>query len=152
MALATCDDFGTIAGATLHISATLPATYNEAGFEALSWTEIGGITSIPSVGATYGEVSISLVKTGICKKKGTKDFGTATVEFATAISDTGQIALKTAYASQDAASFKILYQDASADYATGLVMGVPKTNGTGENASMATATIAWTGDIVETVS
>ncbi len=152
MALATCEDYQSISGGSLYISATLPATYNEAGYEALTWTEVGGVTSLPSVGGTFSEVSIPLVKTGTCKKKGTKDFGTGSIEFAAALTDSGQIAMIAAYNSYDSVAFKILYADGSADYVTGNVLGVPKTNGAGGNAAMITAPVSWTTERVEVAS
>jgi hypothetical protein len=152
MPVATCDDFQSISGASLYISATLPATFNEAGYEALTWTEIGGITSIPPTGGSYGEVSINLVKCGKCVKKGIKTFGSGSIEFAHSLTDTGQIAMKTAYDSYDAVAFKVLYQDGSADYLCGLVMGVPKNNGAADAVQAISAAVTWTTDRVEAAS
>lgn len=152
MALATCTDFTTVAGASLYVSATLPATYNEAGYEALTWVEVGGIKSLPSVGGSYSEVSINLVKGGVCIKKGVKSYGSGSIEFAHALTDTGQIALKTAYDATTAYAFKLLYQDSSADYLCGYVMGVPRNNGGADADRSITAAVTWTTDVVEAAS
>ena len=43
----------TAAGSKLFVSATLPGTYDKAGFEALIWTEVGEVTEIPQFGKVY---------------------------------------------------------------------------------------------------
>ncbi len=40
----------TVAGTTIGISASLPATYDSTGFAALSYTTIGEVTDIGSLG------------------------------------------------------------------------------------------------------
>lgn len=149
MPVATCDDFQSLSGSTLYISATLPATYNEAGYEALTWTEVGGIITIPPLGGTYSEVSIPLVKTGTCKKKGTKEYGTGTIKYAAARDDTGQIAMTTAYGSTAAVAFKVLYPDGDADYVTGIVLSNPSDNGEAGAALTRTCSVSWVSDRVE---
>ena len=43
----------TLAGSKVYISASLPATYDSAGFTALTYTEIGEISDIGTVGKEY---------------------------------------------------------------------------------------------------
>jgi len=53
-----------------------------------------------------------------------------------------------AAASQDAYAFKILYNDASIDYVSGIVMGVPKTNGTADTVQVSAASVEWISEVV----
>lgn len=46
------------ANATLSVSATLPATNDQAGYEALTFTRVGGITEIPEIGESNEEGSV----------------------------------------------------------------------------------------------
>ncbi|HSH51600.1 MAG TPA: hypothetical protein VK982_07740, partial [Bacteroidales bacterium] len=47
----------TAAGTTLSVVTGEPATFDEAGFSALSFDEVGEVTSVPSHGAEYALVT-----------------------------------------------------------------------------------------------
>ena len=53
----------TSAGTKLYVSASLPATYNSAGFGALTWTEVGEITDFGEWGKEYTVVNHNPVGT-----------------------------------------------------------------------------------------
>lgn len=46
-----------VAGSTLKISAALPATYDAAGFTALSYTAVSEITDMGSLGKDFSLIS-----------------------------------------------------------------------------------------------
>ena len=61
----------TAAGSKLFVSATLPGTYDKAGFEALTWTEVGEVTEIPQFGKVYTIVNhLPLGQRQTIKRKG----------------------------------------------------------------------------------
>lgn len=51
-------------GWTVYFSATLPATNNAAGFEALVWTKVAGIQSIGSRGLAHETIPVPDLQTG----------------------------------------------------------------------------------------
>ena len=139
------EDLLTIAGGTVLISSVLPATHDEAGFTALTFTEVGGVSSLPQIGGSANVVSFDLLSTGYTtKKKGQKQFGSVTFDYATSAADAGQVIMAAAALSQNSYAFKILYNDGSLDYVTGLVMGAPKTNGTADTVQANSASVEWT--------
>lgn len=89
-------DYITSLGITLYGAAAEPATYDKAGFDAVSWTEIGGVSNIGgTLGATFESVSFVLLKTGIdAPEKGTVNYGEMTVTVGRDVTDAGQILIK----------------------------------------------------------
>lgn len=116
----------TIAGATLKISASLPATYNAAGFEALSFTTIAEVTDFGSVGKVYDMVEHRPVNDRKkYKLKGGYDNGSMQLKLArmTAVTtDAGQVILQAASNSDADYSFAIFFQDGSNFYMTAKAM------------------------------
>ena len=85
-------------GTTLSISAALPATYDKAGYDALSWTLVSQIGSIPSFGGTAQVTEWIPIDTGVVnKKKGSLNYGDMTLPLAQVLSDAGQIMLKSGF-------------------------------------------------------
>jgi len=146
----TSADLVTIAGGKLYISAGLPATNDTAGFEALSFTEVGGCTDLPSVGASANLVSYDLLSEGYTsKRKGQKQYGAGTSNFATVPTDAWQILVAAAVLSDNEYSFKVEYSNGAIDYTVGLVMGAPKNNGTADTVQANAMAVEWTGVLVE---
>jgi hypothetical protein len=55
-------DFTTGAGATFSLSATAPGTYNQAGYEALTFTEVGKVTDFGQIPSrVYQVVSLQYI-------------------------------------------------------------------------------------------
>jgi len=114
----------TSAGTTLSASASLPATYDAAGYGALSWSPVGEITEIPAFGSVYNLIThMPLGERRVVKRKGSVNDGSLTLNFAADVADTGQGVLKTAHTADTEISIKITYPDGEDDYFTGLVMG-----------------------------
>jgi len=113
----------TSAGTTLGVVAALPATYDEAGFDALTFLTVGEITEIPAFGSVYNLITHSpLGERRVVKRKGSVNDGTLTLNFAADADDAGQTALKTAHTSDTEISVAITYPDGEIDYFTVLVM------------------------------
>ena len=118
----------TVAGTRISISAAKPATYNEAGYEAVTtWAKVGEITDGGSHGRTYNEVTHGPIDTrGTQKFKGSFNEGTKTLQLALDSSDAGQLIVKQALASDDSFSFKVEYQGGDVDYFQALVLSFQK--------------------------
>jgi hypothetical protein len=112
----------TSAGTTFALSAEAPATFNETGYSALTYTEVGEITNIPEYGGSYELVSHEpLGDRSVVKRKGSINHGSITLQIGKDISDAGQELLKTAYGGDEVYSFKITLQDGTVQYTTGQV-------------------------------
>lgn len=117
----------TVAGTTIAISAGIPATFNEAGYDALTFSAIGEITDGGSHGRTYAEVTHNPIGTrGTAKFKGSFNEGTKTLQLAIADEDPGQVIVKAALYSDNDYSFRVTYQDGAIDYFQAKVMSFEK--------------------------
>lgn len=108
----------TLSGTIVSISAGVPATYTQGGFEALSFTEIGELTTPPTGGGrNYEDVTYTLLKErATVHLKGTYDENETTFNLVVRRSDAGQVILRAAHLSDDYYSFKIAYPDGDVDY------------------------------------
>lgn len=112
----------TMAGTVLGISATLPTTYDAAGYGTLTFETIGEVTDPGEHGVEYAEVTHTPVATRIVKKyKGSIDLGTKSVQLAVDPDDAGQIIARAALDSDADYAFEQTYQDGSKDYFIGKV-------------------------------
>lgn len=118
----------TVAGTTISISPTRPATFDEAGYAALTgWALIGEITDGGSHGRRYAEATHNPIDTrGTQKFKGSFNEGTKTLQLAMDRSDPGQVVLGAALNSDDDYSFKVEYQGGDIDYFQAKVMSFEK--------------------------
>jgi len=122
---------GTVAGTTIGISASTPATFDDAGYEALTFTNIGNIEDGGEHGRVYQEVTFNPIDTrGTKKYKGSFNEGNKTLSIAYNSDDAGMILLKTALASDADFSFEVAYPDGDIDWFQAKVMTLSKaTNG-----------------------
>lgn len=117
----------TVAGTKIHVSASAPATFDKAGYEALTWTQIGEITDGGSHGRTYAEVKHTPIDNrAVQKYKGSFDNGTKTLQMAVDDDDAGQDVLRAGLASDADYYFKVLYPNGAADYFPAKVMSFAK--------------------------
>lgn len=149
----------TSAGTTLGISAGQPATFDEAGFEALTFSSIGEVTDIQgNVGRTYNVVThMPLATRATQKYKGSYNSGSATITLATDADDAGQVLVAAALTSDTAYSFKITRQDGSVRYFQAMVTAFPETFGGTDAIDQRTITLEITAnasgaDFVEAAS
>ena len=117
----------TSAGTTLGISATLPATFDEAGFDAVTHTLIGEVTDIGGdIGRVYQLVTHQpLASRADVKKKGGYNSGSVTVSLAIDDDDAGQQLAEAALNSDANYSFALTLQDGSIRYFEAIVMSFP---------------------------
>lgn len=102
----------TQSGATLAISASLPATYDAAGYQAtgITYTVVGQIESFGNYGVRANTSTFTAIADAVVQKfKGSKDYGNASFVMGYLPSDAGQDIIETAVESQNRYSVKITY-------------------------------------------
>jgi hypothetical protein len=102
----------TMSGATLAISASLPATYNAAGYgaTAMVYTTVGEIENFGNHGVTANVTTFTAVANSVVQKfKGSKNYGTMNLVIGNMPSDAGQDIIETAAESTARYSVKISY-------------------------------------------
>lgn len=121
----------TVANSSLWISAAAPATHDEAGFEALTWTKIGEITDIGSVtGREYNTSTHAPVDLAQqIEKKASYKLGTAEFVCGWDEDDAGQILVDAASKDYSIPSFKVIKQDGAIRYFTAQVSKFVENNG-----------------------
>lgn len=113
----------TSAGSTIAISAAAPATFNDTGYAALTFTPIGEVTDLGEFGREYALVTHNpLGNRGTVKRKGSFNEGTIDLKLALDTDDAGQILAKTAANSDNDHSFKVTLQNGDIFYFQGQVM------------------------------
>ena len=88
----------TAAGTKLAISAASPATFDAAGYAALTYTEVGDVSNLGAFGANFAKVEFQPLNGGKLKLKGSIDYGTLNPTIALDPTDAGQTLLRTAAA------------------------------------------------------
>ena len=140
----------TSAGTTIEISAALPATYNQATFAALTYTEIGEVSDLGEFGREYNVVKFNPLKDRrTVKRKGSFDDGTVQVQLAKAATDAGQILLKSAVNSDASHSVKIVLQDGTIFYFTAQVASSTVNVGNVDQITSSTFKLEIDNDIIE---
>lgn len=126
----------------LYICATAQADdLNLAGFEALTWVEIGNVVTLPDFGVTDNIVSQDYIGTDVSQKqKGFRMASDTEIVVGRDYEDTGQDALRTAAGTRFNYAFKLESSDAPSAlytntirYSRGIVGGPNFTGGGGED-------------------
>jgi hypothetical protein len=141
----------TSAGTTIGISASLPATYDATGFDALTYTLIGEVSDIPEYGAEHASVNFTPLASAVVKKfKGSRNNGSTTLALAYDKDDAGRALLVTALNDYDSYSFEVTLQGGTdKQWFTGKVMSL-KTNVSNADAiTTASCMVDIDSDIVE---
>jgi hypothetical protein len=140
----------TSAGTTVAISASLPATYDAAGFGALTFTTIGEITDAGEYGKEYNLVTHNpLADRKTYKRKGSYNNGSMTLQMGRVPDDAGQVLLLSAQDSDNSYSFEVTLQDGTINYFTGQVMSYRTSIGSVDQITSASVTVEVDSDIVE---
>ena len=109
-------------GSEISVSSGTPANLNEAGFEALTFTELGNVQRFGEVGDTHSPIPYSILKEGRMKRvPGMKDAGVIPVSIIYASSDTGQGMIKTYNGTDTVLTFKLHDADGEDYYIQGTV-------------------------------
>jgi hypothetical protein len=114
----------TLSGATLAISASIPASYDAAGYgaTAMVYTAIGNIENYGNHGVTSAITEFTPVDTAVVAKvKGSKNYGTMSMTIGNIEGDAGLAILDTAAESTNHYSVKLTYPSGSIHYMDVLV-------------------------------
>ncbi len=113
----------TSAGTTFGVSASAPATFNAAGYDALTFTPVGEVTDVGEFGYEFALVIHNPIATrGTVKRKGSRNAGTIALQLGLDTDDAGQILLKAAANSDSDYYFKVADQKGDIYYFAGQVM------------------------------
>jgi hypothetical protein len=107
------------------ISASLPATYDAAGYgaTAMVYTTISEVESFLMYGSKSNINKFSPVKGAVTKIKGARDYGEGDMVVADIPADAGQVILAAAEVSSNHYSMKITYPDGEVHYLDVIVAG-----------------------------
>lgn len=100
------------------ISATLPATYDAAGYGSttITYTTIGRVQDFTTYGSKRGVTKFQPIAGAVEKLKGAPDYGDGDLVCADMPVDAGQVILKAAEVSPNHYSMKITYPDGEIHY------------------------------------
>lgn len=148
-------DVFTSAGTTLGVSSTLPATYDQSGYAALTFVAVGEIIDMGEFGKTYNIVNHSPIsERAVVKRKGSYNEGALALQLGRVPGDAGQTVLIAALASDNSYAFEIVLNDAGAStattmYFTGQVASYTTSIGAVDSITSATCNIEIDRPIVE---
>ena len=115
-------------GSKLFVCATLPATHDQAGFEALTWTLVTEVTEIGEYGREYESIDHAPIDTRIVETiKGNYREGGLPLSIGSVPADAGQGILLAASEADTDISFKIDRNDGVVDYNIGKVFSYKPT-------------------------
>jgi len=135
----------TSTGTIFSLVAEEPATLDQAGFEALTFVEVGKVTNVPEYGPNVQVVTLEPLATGITEKyKGFINYGSMSVEAAYLEGDAGQALIDlgvTGANKNKQHSFKIEYQDGSVRYFIGGIFSNTENPGSANSMIMSSVQI-----------
>lgn len=132
------------AGSCLAIttSASIPSTFNQAGYEALTYQIVANVETLPQFGANRNLVTFNPLKDiDVVKIKGSRDNGSMDVSLALVEDEASIATLELAENSEESFSFYVETQSGTRRYFTGKVMGLQITVGGVDDVTMANFTI-----------
>lgn len=140
--------FGVV-GSTLYVSATLPTTENEAGYEALTWAAVGLLEGVPPVMVEQNIISFTPVATGVpLKVLGSLVLSEEDLTLALTGDDAGEVILRTkAYGAVNAdkrVAVKEVLANGDTYFWTAVCNKFNSTGGTAEVAALATVGLSAT--------
>ena len=125
----------TSTGTLLGVSAASPATYNQAGYEALTFTDVGELIDLPEYGPSVQVVESNPLATGITEKfNGFINYGSLSLGLDLDLDDAGQTILEAGVPVPPAQftphSFKITFPDGTVEYFEGGIFSYTRSAGT----------------------
>jgi len=125
----------TSAGTCLSVCASLPATYNAAGFDALTFTQVGELESVGEMVMRRNTGEFANLCTGNTSIiKGNRQAITVSVVCALDEDDAGQVLMMASEASNDLYSFCVTRSNGAKDYFVGTVVAAGKQFGSDTDA------------------
>lgn len=115
----------TSAGTQLGVSVAAPATKTQAGYEALTFTDIGFLEKLGPIGPTFAKNEFQPLVGAKKKSKGSVDYGSLSPTMAYDPDDAGQTILAAASESKNDHYFKATYPNGEVRYFPGMIFGFP---------------------------
>lgn len=131
----------TAAGTAIALSAGQPATQDATGYVALTYTEIGNVEKIGTIGPTPAKVEFQPLKGPKQKLKGSTDYGSLQPSIAIDPNDAGQTLLQAASSVATWYSFKVTYSSGAIRYFQAAVFGFPEMIDGADSIAMVNPTI-----------
>lgn len=134
----------TSAGTTLQVSATIPDSFDQAGYEStdLVYSTVGEVVNYGEFGRVYNLVTHNPVATrGTQKFKGSFNEGAMELQLGLDTDDAGQIIMKAAALSDNDYSFLVTTQNGDKYYFQAKVMGFRVNVGSVDQVTGAAATL-----------
>lgn len=142
-------------GTQLSVVKGAPATNDQSGFEALTYTDVAQVESLSEFGGTREVPTFTPLDTGVVAKfAGSKNYGSTTIPIAYN-SNSGQIILEEGFdGSGDGSihSFKIANDAAGVIYFQGYITGFAYNIGDANTVTMANVTVELTDAVVKVPS
>lgn len=135
-------DIQATAGTTLGIVASLPATFDAAGYGALTYAMVGEITDLGEFGRVYEEIKHNPIGTrGTRKLLGSYDEQTLSLKLAIKVDDPGQIVLNAQLGVNTDSSIKITDPEGNAYFMPVKIGSFKRAFGTVNNIINATVSL-----------
>lgn len=130
---------------------------DQTAYAAMSWIEIGGLTSVGEFGDESASIKTSIINENrVRKNKGTRDAGMIALVCAHDPADNGQVQCSAAERSADRYAFKVIVPDASTGsgtdsvfYFSGLVMSKRLSVGDADKTITRTFNVDIDTDVIE---
>ena len=117
------DTVQTLVETTIGVSASLPATFDDTGYGALTFTTVGQVTDWTPGGQVYNVVTSNpIAQRSTDKYKDTFNNGADSITVNRDDDDAGQVIILAALAADTDYSFEVTYRDGTIDYFTGKVV------------------------------
>ena len=141
-------------GTVVSVADASPATYDAAGFAALSWSTCGELAELPSFGAEAALATHTPLATGIvAKRRGSLNYGSVALTMALSDDDLGQGILQTAAeagAGADAqVAVKVELVNGETQYFTAQVMSYKTNVGNADAITMAEVTLEIDNSVIK---
>lgn len=142
-------------GITIGVTTSAPATEDEAGYEALTYTNIGEVVNIGEIGPSAAVVNHDAIDKGYTQKfKGQINYGSMPLQLGRDIDDAGQILLK---AGADGAAkytvhtWRVTHPTGLVQYFRGMVFGYTTNIGGSNTVVGANATVELNSPVLDVV-
>lgn len=109
-------------GTTFHLSSGAPATFDQSGCEALTYTKVGGVQTVSALGDGSEDGTVTDLEEGrVLHYNGAKDGGTIMVPYRFIAADAGQVIIRNNENSTGAFTAKITDSDGYVKYVVGVI-------------------------------
>ena len=151
--MATTSNVFTSTGTFFAVVEGAPLTYDQAGFEALTFVDVAEVTDLGEFGAVYNKVDhAALERRNIVKRKSMVDYGSVSVQLGRDPSDAGQQLLidgADGSARDSIFSISVTLQDGSISYFTSQIYSYTTNVGAGDQIVGSTVQLEIDNEIIE---